>query len=118
MKRSFFACPLLSMAAAFVTLAIAWPAGAQSQQPIYGSQLMTQQERPSGLDSEQFADQMHFACGVVARLTPRSLFGLDDEGQAFHGSDADLAPDSQTITLLAVSFSGPELAIKSHLPAN
>jgi hypothetical protein len=30
----------------------------------------------------------------------------------------DLAPDSQTITLLAVSFSGPELAIQSHLPAN
>ena len=27
---------------------------------------------------------IHFACGVVARLTPRSLFGLDDEGQTFH----------------------------------
>ena len=45
MKRSFFGRPLLSMSAAFVALAIAWPAGAQSQQPIYGSQLMTQQER-------------------------------------------------------------------------
>ena len=45
MKRSLFGRPLLSMSAAFVALAIAWPAGAQSQQPIYGSQLMTQQER-------------------------------------------------------------------------
>ena len=45
MKRSFFGRSLLSMSAAFVALAIAWPAGAQSQQPIYGSQLMTQQER-------------------------------------------------------------------------
>ena len=30
MKRSFFGRPLLSMSAAFVALAIAWPAGAQS----------------------------------------------------------------------------------------
>jgi hypothetical protein len=45
MKPLFFTRPFLSMAAAVVTLAVACPAGAQSQQPIYGSQLMTQQER-------------------------------------------------------------------------
>ena len=45
MKRSFFARPLLSMAAACVTLAVAGSAGAQNKEPIYGSQLMTQQER-------------------------------------------------------------------------
>ena len=55
---------------------------------------------------------------VIARLTPRSLFGLDDEDQAFHGSDVDLAPDSPTLTLLVVTFSGPELGIQSYLPAN
>src|SRR5512144_825232 len=30
------------------------------------------------------------------------LFGLDDEGQTFYGSDAHLAPDSQGLTPLAV----------------
>jgi hypothetical protein len=34
---------LLSVAAAFVTLAVAGSAGAQNQEPIYGSQLMTKQ---------------------------------------------------------------------------
>src|SRR5512147_2564681 len=48
---------------------------------------------------------------------PRSRFGLDNEGQAFHGSDTDLAPDRQTFTLWAIRFRRPDLAIQFHCPA-
>jgi hypothetical protein len=65
MKRSFFARPLLSMAAACVTLAVAGSAGAQNKEPIYGSQLMTQ--RTAGISAA------HSQCQVESGTATHSL---------------------------------------------